>query len=198
MHGSDASAYLDQLYSYAMVLTLNPAEAEALVEETHLRTLHAMGSAPPDSNVKSRVFTLLRNTWLNRLPRQRVSAEMTESDTDDDSANVGLEVAEPAEALGANKLRFSQLREAIEQLPVEFREIILLREYEEMSYQEIASILGCSTGAVISGLTSARFQLRTLLSGTGRPAIPQGSGATPSVPCPKHLAEDDPGWSPGV
>ena len=178
MHGSGASGYLDQLYSYAMVLTLNPAEAEALVEETHLRTLQAMGSAPPDSNVKSRAFTLLRNIWLNRLPRQPVSAETAEIDRDDDTANVGLEVAEPADALHASKARFSQLREAIEQLPVEFREIILLREYEQMSYQEIARILGCSTGAVISGLTSARFQLRTLLSGAPRPAMPQGSGAT--------------------
>jgi RNA polymerase sigma-70 factor (ECF subfamily) len=177
MHGSDASGYLDQLYSYAMVLTLNPAEAEALVEETHLRTLQAMGSAPPD-NVKSRAFTLLRNIWLNRLPRQPVNVETAEIDRDDDTASVGLEVAEPAEALHASKASFSQLREAIEQLPVEFREIILLREYEQMSYQEIARILGCSTGAVISGLTSARFQLRTLLSGAPSPAMPRCSGAT--------------------
>ena len=63
-----------------------------------------------------------------------------------------------------SKLEVKQVRAAIEQLPTEFREIILLREFEELSYQEIASLLDCPPGTVMSRLARARSKLRALLS----------------------------------
>jgi RNA polymerase sigma-70 factor (ECF subfamily) len=65
-----------------------------------------------------------------------------------------------------SKLECEQVREAIQHLPMDFREVILLREYEELSYQEIASVLGCPVGTVMSRLARARSKLRPLLSVT--------------------------------
>src|SRR5260370_2136209 len=69
MHNTAALRYLDQLFRYAMVLTRNQTDAEELVQETYVRGLKAIGRLQPDSNLKSWLFTLLRNTCLNQ-PRQ--------------------------------------------------------------------------------------------------------------------------------
>jgi RNA polymerase sigma-70 factor (ECF subfamily) len=78
-----------------------------------------------------------------------------------------MDIAETAKdpyAFCVSKMEHEQVREAIQQLPVDFREIILLREFEEFSYQEIATILDCPAGTVMSRLARARAKLRTLLS----------------------------------
>ena len=69
----DLSQYLDGLYSYALVLSRNRTEAEDLVQETCLRALRAMARLRPDSNVKSWLFTILRNIWLNQLRQSRTA-----------------------------------------------------------------------------------------------------------------------------
>jgi len=163
MHDIDISRYIDELYPYAMVLTRNPVEAEDLVQETYVRALKAMGSLRTDSNVKGWLFTILRNIWLNQLRRRRTGPEM-EMVVDERLADIAVETRKDPHALYVSKTEHEQVREAIEQLPVEFREIILLREYEELSYQEIARLLGCPTGTVMSRLGRARSRLRILLS----------------------------------
>ena len=78
-----------------------------------------------------------------------------------------MDIAETAKdpyAFYVSKVEHEEVREAIQQLPADFREIILLREFEELSYQEIATILGCPAGTVMSRLARARTKLRTLLS----------------------------------
>jgi RNA polymerase sigma-70 factor (ECF subfamily) len=164
MDSIDSSRYINELYAYAMVLTRNPAEAEDLVQETYVRGLKAMGSLRVDSSVKSWLFTILRNIWLNQLRGRRNGPEMIEVDVDASTANIAVETPKDPHALYLSKMEHEQVREAIEQLPVEFREVILLREYEELSYQEIASVLGCPAGTVMSRLGRARSKLRTLLS----------------------------------
>lgn len=164
MHSIDASHYIDDLYSYAMVLTRNPAEAEDLVQETYVRALKAIERLRTDSNMKSWLFTILRNIWLNQLRRRRTGPEMIEMDVDESTADIAVDTSKDPLALYVSKMEHEQVREAIEQLPVEHREIILLREYEELSYQEIASVLGCPAGTVMSRLGRARSKLRTLLS----------------------------------
>ena len=67
MHNTAALRYLDELFRYAMVLTRNQTDAEDLVQETYVRGLKAIGSLQPDSTLKSWLFTILRNTWLNQL-----------------------------------------------------------------------------------------------------------------------------------
>ena len=154
----------DGLYSYAMVLSRDRAEAEDLVQETCVRAIQAVESLRPGSNVKSWLFTILRNIWLNQLRRRRTAPKMAELEVDQSIADIAVEPSKGPHALYISKVEREQVREAIQQLPVEFREIILLREYEELSYQEIAVVLRCPPGTVMSRLGRARSRLRVLLS----------------------------------
>jgi RNA polymerase sigma-70 factor (ECF subfamily) len=133
--------YMDNLFSYAMVLTRNRGEAEDLVQETYLRAMRAMTRLRAGSNVKSWLLVILRNIWLNQLRKQRTTPKTVEIDVDDISANVVAETSKGPHALYVSKRECEQVREAIQHLPVDFREVILLREYEELSYQEIVRSL---------------------------------------------------------
>jgi len=158
--------YMDTLYRYAMILTRNPSEAEDLVQETYLRAMRAMRRLRPGSNVKSWLLVILRNIWLNELRRRRTTPKMVEIDVDETTADVVVETSKGPHAFYVSKLECELVREAIQQLPVDFREVIVLREYEELSYQEIASVLGCPVGTVMSRLARARSKLRPMLSVT--------------------------------
>jgi RNA polymerase sigma-70 factor (ECF subfamily) len=155
--------HIDGLYRYAMVLTRNRTEAEDLVQETYARAIQAMGTLKAGSNLKGWLFTILRNVWLNQLRRRRTASEI---DVHEGVANLAVDTSKDPHALYISKMEREQVREAIQQLPVDFREIILLREYEDLSYEEIANILDCPAGTVMSRLGRARSKLRTLLSGT--------------------------------
>jgi RNA polymerase sigma-70 factor, ECF subfamily len=159
----DFGEYLDGLYGYAMVLSRNRTEAEDLVQETCLRALRAIGRLRADSNVKSWLFTILRNIWLNQLRQRRTTPDLVELDADENSANEPADAAQDPLTDYVNTVEREQVRAAIQQLPLEFREIILLREYEELSYQEIAVLLDCPPGTVMSRLARARSKLRELL-----------------------------------
>jgi RNA polymerase sigma-70 factor, ECF subfamily len=160
----DFNEYLDGLYGYAMVLSHNGSDAEDLVQETCLRALRGMGQLRPDGNVKSWLFTILRNVWLNQVRQRRTRPEMAELDLENGTADRPDHTARDPLALYTNKVEQEQVRAAIQQLPLEFREVIILREYEELSYQEIANLLDCPTGTVMSRLARARSRLRDLLS----------------------------------
>jgi len=159
----DLNDYVDGLYSYALVLSRNRTEAEDLVQETCLRALRAMERLRPDSNAKSWLFTILRNIWFNQLRQWRTTPEMVELDLDGDGPNKAVDTTKDPHATYVSNVEQAQVRSAIQQLPVEFREIILLREYEELSYQEIAAVLECPVGTVMSRLARARSKLRDLL-----------------------------------
>jgi RNA polymerase sigma-70 factor (ECF subfamily) len=161
MEDTTLSRYMDGLYAYAMVLSRNPAVAADLVQETYLRALKAKESLRPDSNVKSWLFTILRNIWLNHLRHERAGPKLAELDSDENLADVSI--ASPHD-LYVRNLQREQVRTAIQQLPIEFREIIILREYEELSYSEIANVLQCPMGTVMSRLARARSRLGDLLS----------------------------------
>ena len=167
----------DGLYGYAMVLSRDRTEAEDLVQETCVRAVQAVESLRPDSNVKSWLFTILRNIWFNRLRRRRAAPKMVELDGDESIAEIAVEASKDPYALYVSKVERELVREAIQQLSEEFREIIVLREYGELSYQEIASVLGCPVGTVMSRLGRARTKLRSLLSGSLRTPDRQAKGA---------------------
>ena len=158
--------YLDGLYSYAMVLARNHAEAEDLVQETHTRAMQAMQKLRSDSNIKGWLFTILKNIWFNQLRKQRNGPQMVEIEAGDDLANKIVEPSKNSHDLYVSKLEAEQVRAAIQELPVEFREVILLREYEDLSYREIASVLHCPVGTIMSRLGRARAKLRAALSET--------------------------------
>jgi RNA polymerase sigma-70 factor, ECF subfamily len=159
----DLSEHLDGLYSYAMVLSRNRTEAEDLVQETCLRALRAMDRLRPDSNVKSWLFTILRNTWLNQLRQWRAAPEVAGVDVGENSANEAVDTGKDPYATYVSNVESERVRNAIQDLPLEFREIILLREYEELSYEEIATLLDRPVGTVMSRLARARSKLRDLL-----------------------------------
>lgn len=160
----DFTEYLDGLYSYAIVLSRNRTEAEDLVQETCLRALRAMARLRPDSNIKSWLFTILRNIWLNHLRQSRAANEVGELDLDESSANGAVDTAKDPYATYVSNMEREQVRNAIQQLPLEFREVILLREYEELSYEEIATLLNCPQGTVMSRLARARSKLHDTLT----------------------------------
>ena len=161
--GLDFSEYLDGLFGYALVLSHNHAEAEDLVQETCLRALRAIDGLREQSNVKGWLFTILRNIWLNQVRRTRSVQIVLGADTNDVSDPA--DAAQDPHAAYASGVEQERVRAAIQQLPLAFREVVLLREYEELSYQEIAALLDCPPGTVMSRLARARTKLRELLSG---------------------------------
>ena len=160
----DFGEYLDGLYGYAMALSRNTAEAEDLVQETCLRALRAIDQLRTDGSAKSWLFTILRNIWLNLVRQRRTAPDLIELDADENSAYEPADAAQDPHSGYVNKVEREEVQAAIQQLPLEFREIIILREYEDLSYQEIAVVLDCPAGTVMSRLARARFKLRNLLS----------------------------------
>ncbi len=158
--------YIYGLYSYALVLTRNHAEAEDLVQETYVRAMQATGRLRVDSNIKAWLFTILRNIWFNQLRKWRNGPQMIGIEVGDGIFNSIVEPSKNSHDLYVSKMEAEQVQAAIQELPVQFREIILLREYEELSYQEIAGILDCPVGTVMSRLGRARAKLRVLLLAT--------------------------------
>lgn len=165
--------YLDNLYRYALVLTHSQVEAEDLVQETYVRAIEAFARLREDSNVRGWLFTILRNLWFNQLRKHRTGPQLVEVDAD------GLFIDELAGNLpDAHEILEKEesalnVRAAIKKLPSEFQEILMLREFEELSYQEIATVLGCPAGTVMSRLGRARAKLKVLLS-EGRNTTRQG------------------------
>jgi len=173
----DFGEYLDGLYGYAIVLSRNSAEAKDLVQETCLRALRGMDGLRSNDSAKSWLFTILRNIWLNQLRHRRTGPELIELDADGNGASEPTDSTKDPHADYVSQVEREQVRAAIQQLPVEFREIIILREYEELSYQEIAALLGCPHGTVMSRLARARSRLRELLS--RRLTIPESEDEQP-------------------
>lgn len=163
MNSAKAIAYVDDLFRYAMALARNPHEAEDLVQETYLRALKAMASLRPESNLKGWLFAILRNAWLNQLRHRRGAPPLVGMAAGESDAHSVPERSKDPLAQYESKIEIQQVREAIEQLPAEFREVVILREYEQMTYEEIAEILHCPPGTVMSRLARARGKLRALL-----------------------------------
>jgi RNA polymerase sigma-70 factor (ECF subfamily) len=165
-HDVDDLVNIDGLYSYAMVLTRNHAEAEDLVKETYVRAMRALSCLRPGSNLKAWLFTILRNIWLSQLRKRRGGPQFVRIDDCDGVTDSNAELSKGAYDSYVSKMEAGQVQSAIQMLPIESREVILLREYEELSYREIASVLDCPSRTVMSRLARARTELRTLLSET--------------------------------
>ena len=163
------SLYMDGLYGYAMVLTGDPTVAADLVQETYVRAMKPIRRLREGSNIKAWLYTILRDIRISQLQQQRTKPSVLEpdEDEDEDTADLIIETAKYPHALHVSNVEVERVRETIMRLPLEFREIILLREYGEFSYQEIAALLDCRPGTVMSRLARARSKLRTLLSITG-------------------------------
>jgi len=163
MQFSDVICHMDALYSYAMVLTRDPTSASDLVQETYLKAIPAMKRLRQESNVKSWLFTILRNIWFNHLREIKSRPTLFELDAEGND-HIAVDTAADPLAQYVTKWNVRAVRNAIQLLPPEFREVLLLREFEELSYLEIAKLLGCPAGTVMSRLSRARARLRDLLA----------------------------------
>jgi len=153
-----AMPLFDRLYNFAHWLTRNREEAEDLVQETYVKALKGFSSFEPGTNFKAWIFRILRNTFLTS--RTGLKAATVQLDLQDNDAALPVENETP-ETILIDRTSERIMQEAIAELPVPFREILLLCEVEEMSYQETAATLAIPMGTVMSRLSRARRALRS-------------------------------------
>lgn len=168
-----ALVHLDALYNLGLRLTHNRAEAEDLVQETYLRAFKNFHRFNPGTNCRAWLFTILRNVFLNRIRRNRT--EMLEGDEEFPGAD--LDSLPSATFGGTPEDEFFQtivhgdVERALRALPSPFLETVLLADLEGLSYREVAEVLGCPIGTVMSRLSRGRALLRR---GLGRLARERG------------------------
>ena len=158
----------DQLYNFARWLTQNREEAEDLVQETYAKALKGFSSFQLGTNFRAWMYRILRNTFLTSRTGLRAAATVSLDPEE------GLELAVENETPETILMRSSNsqlVQRAIDDLPVPYREALLLCEVEEMSYQEIAETLSIPIGTVMSRLSRARRTLRDHLGRQGNEAV---------------------------
>jgi RNA polymerase sigma-70 factor (ECF subfamily) len=158
----------DQLYNFAHWLTQNREEAEDLVQETYTKALRGFSSFQLGTNFRAWMYRILRNTFLTSRTGLRATSTVS-LDLEEDGTDVAVE-SETPETILMSRSNSQLVQRAIENLPLHYREIILLCEVEEMSYQEIAETLSIPIGTVMSRLSRARKTLRDGL----RPELQKG------------------------
>jgi RNA polymerase sigma-70 factor (ECF subfamily) len=148
----------DQLYNFAHWLTQDKSEAEDLVQETYAKALRGFSSFQAGTNFRAWMYRILRNSFLGSRTGLKTMVVLDE----ESGESLPTENATPEVLLLAQANR-EMVQQALEGLPVQFREILLLCEVEEMSYQEISEALAVPMGTVMSRLYRARQALRTAL-----------------------------------
>ena len=148
----------ERLYNFAHWLTQDRHEAEDLVQETYVKALKGFRSFQPGTNFRAWIYQILRNTFLTSRTGLKATANVP-LDLENDEENVPA-VKETPESILLQRSERQLVQEALGQLPVPYREVLLLCEYEEMSYQEISATLAIPMGTVMSRLSRARRALR--------------------------------------
>jgi len=151
--------HLGAAYNLARWLVHNQADAEDIVQEAYLRAFRSFGGYYGGDS-RSWLLTIVRNTCYTWLQQNRLLR--TAEPIDDQLDELDPDFADP-EVLLQQSADAEMLREALQELPVEFREVMVLREMEELSYKEIANIADLPVGTVMSRLARGRRRLQTLL-----------------------------------
>jgi RNA polymerase sigma-70 factor, ECF subfamily len=154
-----ATPLFDQLYNFARWLTQDTTEAEDLVQETYTKALRGFSSFQAGTNFRAWMYRILRNSFLSSRTGLRTTIPIN---TEEDEILLPANSTTPESVLIEQADR-ETVQHALADLPVPFREILLLCEVEEMSYQEIAETLTVPMGTVMSRLFRARRALRDLL-----------------------------------
>jgi RNA polymerase sigma-70 factor, ECF subfamily len=153
-----AMPHFDRLYNFACWLTQDRHEAEDLVQETYVKALKGFSSFQTGTNFRAWIYKILRNTFLTS--RTGLKAAATVPIDTEEGDEVLPAVKETPESILLQRSDGQLVQQALEQLPVAYREVLLLCEVEEMSYQEISTTLAIPMGTVMSRLSRARQALR--------------------------------------
>lgn len=165
----DALEYLNQLYAAALRMTRNPADAEDLVQEAYAKAYAAFHQYKPGTNLKAWLYRILTNTFINNYrKKQRQPLEHGSEDIEDwqiaQAASHTSSGGRSAELEALDHLPDSDVKDALSELPEDFRMVVYYADVEGLPYKEIAEIMDTPIGTVMSRLHRGRRQLRDRLA----------------------------------
>lgn len=164
----ETMSYMDALYGVACRLTRNPTEAEDLVQDALVKAMRARDQFQAGTNLKAWLFRILTNTFINKYRRGGLERSVLEGPDADPladgwvSASTMRQLRDP-ESMALMPIVEGEVRRALDALPAEFRLAVVLADVEEFSYEEIADIMGCPIGTVMSRLHRGRKLLQKSL-----------------------------------
>ena len=165
-----ALPHLDSLYNAALKMIRDPAAAEDLVQDTYVRAYRFFSKYERGSNCKAWLFTILKNTFINRYRKARsqpesVAFDAIEGHVEGEIVEPGDQPARNPEDLVSDARLGEAVRSALQTLPPDYRMVVILSLVEGYTYKEIASIMSCPIGTVMSRLYRARQVLQSALAG---------------------------------